>query len=455
MNPLPADAEAKVPTVDPVVETTVRNTYGTWRFQKGWKPLHVVEADGCWFKDASGKKYLDFSSQLICTNLGFRNEALAEAIARQAREMPYLTPALTCDIRAELARELLGVLPAGLEKFFFSTSGAEAIEAAIKIARLYTGRHKIIARYTSYHGSTSGAIAATGDFRRWPVEPVGKVPGVLFGPECNCYRCPLGKDYPGCSLACADYLDYMIQKEGNVAAILVEPIVGTNGALVPPDDYLPRVEAIARRHGVLLIADEVMTGFGRTGKWFAVDHWGVKPDILVSAKGLTAAFTPLGLTATTRAIADYFEDHYFAHGHTYEAHPLAMAPAVAAIREYRSRGLVERVAKLGERLGERLRALGDRHRSVGDVRGRGFLWAVDLVRNRQTKEPFNLPEDKVAGRPLVVDRVVAEMMKRGVSTMGWISHILMAPPFIVSEEEIDLGVRALDEALAVADAEVR
>jgi taurine---2-oxoglutarate transaminase len=437
-----------------VTALTAKHTYGTWRAQKGWKPLHVTRAEGVYFWDASGKRYLDLSSQLICSNLGHQNQAVIDAICAQARELAFISPAYTCDIRAELALKLLEVVPKGLDKFFFTTSGTEANEAAFKIARLYTGKHKIIARYTSYHGSTAGSIAATGDLRRWFVEPTGKIPGVVFGPEVNCYRCPLGKTYPECGTACADYLAYMIDHEENVAAVIVEPVVGTNGVLVPPPDYMPKLAALAKKRGVLLIADEVMTGWGRTGKWFAVDHWGVVPDILCTAKGVTNAAVPLGVVATSRAIADHFEDNFFPHGHTYEAHPLTLAPAIAAIDEYKRLDLLERSARLGEVLGGKLRALANKHPSIGDVRGLGLFWAVELVKDRATKEPFNVAQDKAARKPLVVDAVTAECMKRGVAVMGWVSHLVIAPPLIVTEEQIDEAVAALDAALTLADEKV-
>lgn len=439
---------------DDISEITARHTYGTWRAQRGWKPVNVTRAEGVYFWDATGKRYLDFSSQLICSNLGHQNQAVIDAICEQAKKLAYIGPAYACDVRAELCKKLLEVVPEGLDKFFFTTSGTEANEAAIKIARMVTGKHKILARYTSYHGSTAGSIAATGDFRRWFVEPAGKIPGVIFGPEANCYRCPLGQTNPGCNTACVDYLAYMIDHDENVAAVLVEPIVGTNGVLVPPPDYMPRLAELCKKRGVLLILDEVMTGWGRTGKWFASEHWGVVPDMLVTAKGITSAMAPLGVVATSRAISDYFEDNFFAHGHTYEAHPLTLAPAVAAIDEYRRLGLIERSARLGEVMGSKLRALAAKHPSVGDVRGLGLFWAVELVKDRKTKEPFNVPQDKHARRPLVVDAVTAEMLKRGVSAMGWISHLVLAPPLVVTEEQLDEGLDALDAALSIADAKL-
>lgn len=434
-----------------VSEIVAKYTYGTWRAQRGWKPMHVVGAKDCHFWDDKGNRYLDMSGQLMCMNLGHQNEAVIEAICEQARKLAFIAPGHATEVRARLTEKLLGVVPKGIEKFFFATSGTEANEAAFKIARLYTGKHKIIARYNSYHGSTAGSIAATGDFRRWAVEPTGKIPGVLHGPEANCYRCPFGKKHGDCATDCADYLAYMIDNEQNVAAVIVEPVVGTNGVLVPPKEYLPKLKALCEKRGVLLIADEVMSGWGRTGEWFAVDNWGVQPDILTTAKGLTGAMAPLGLVGTTRAIADHFEDNFFAHGHTYESHPLTLAPAVAAIDEYKRLGLIERAKTMGEVMGTKLRALKDKHPSVGDVRGLGLFWAVEIVKDRATKEPFATMKDKFERKPLVVDQVVAEMMKRKVSAVGWVSHLVFAPPLIIDEALIDEAVDALDAALVVAD----
>jgi taurine--2-oxoglutarate transaminase len=443
---------------DDVRNISGKHTYGTWRRQKGFLPLQVVDAEGSYFTDSTGKRYLDLSSQLMCSNLGHKNRAVIDAIKQQAEELAFIAPGYTTKARAELCTELLSVLPKGLNKYFFTTSGTEANEAAIKIARLYTGKHKIISRYASYHGSTSGSVALTGDFRRWPAEPFDTVPGTAFAPDVNCYRCPLKKSYPECGVACADYVEYMIEREGNVAAVIIEPIVGTNGVLVPPKEYLVRLRALTKRHGVLLIADEVMTGWGRTGDWFAVDQGGggdaIVPDILTTAKGITAAYVPLGLCATTEAIADHFNEHYFAHGHTYEAHPLTLAPATAAIREYKRLGLIERSRRLGETLGRKLAAIKERHPSVGDVRGRGLFYAVELVKDRAQKTPFNTPREKLDGKPLVVDQVTAKMMSLGVACLGWISHLVVAPPLIVTEAELDEGLRVLDEGLAVADAAV-
>ncbi len=449
---MPESAETKALISEEITALTRQTNYGSWRFQKGWKPLHIADAEGCWFIDGAGKRYLDFSAQLMCVNLGHKNPRVVEAIAEQARELCYVAPGFTTAARARLSAKLLEVLPAGLDKFFFATSGTEANEAAFKIARMATGKTKIISRYRSYHGSTAASIAATGGLRRWAVEPGGKASGFIFAPETNCYDCPIKHTYPACNIACADYIEHMIRNESDVAAVIVEPVVGANGVLVPPPEYLPRLRRICDDNGVLLIADEVMAGWGRTGKWFSVNHWDLTPDILVTAKGITSAYIPLGLCATTSKIAAFFDDHYFAHGHTYEAHPLTLGPATVTIEEMQRLKLVERAAQLEPYVRGKLEALMAKHPSIGDVRGLGLFFAVELVKNRATKQPFNTMRDKVEGKPLVVDQIAARMLADGVSIQSWLSHFVIAPPLIVTKEEIDFGLAALDKHLVIADA---
>jgi len=433
----------------------VRETnYVTWRRQGGWDPVVVVRAHGSKFWDRSGKEYLDLSAQLIATNLGHGNERVAEAIAHQARTLPFVAPGMSTEVRAEVSARLLEVLPPPLSRFFYSTSGTEANEAALKIARAVTGRSKVISRYRSYHGATAASISVTGELRRRVIERHQKVPGTVFAPDCYCYRCPFGLTYPSCNVACAEYVDQQITREGDVAAMILEPVVGTNGVIVPVPEYLPRIRAITRKHDVLLIADEVMSAWGRVGEWFAVNHWHVVPDILTTAKGITGAYAPLGLTATTPAIHDVFKDRYFPHGHTYEAHPLTLAPAVAAIEEYRRLDLIEKSRRDGEYLLTRLREIQQRHPSVGEVRGLGLFAAVELVKNRTTRAPFNTEDDKIAGKALVADAVSQAMMKEGVYCISWVSHLVIGPPLIITREELDHGLEVLDRALAVADAKV-
>jgi len=441
------------------VSLIVDHSYGTWRAQRGWKkPLFITRAEGVYFYDDRGKPYLDFSSQLMCSNLGHGNKAIIEAICKQARELPYIFPGFACEAKARAVNSLLEVMPQGLNQFFFSTSGTEANEAALKIIRQYMDprrKYKIISRYRSYHGSTAASIALTGDPRRWFAEPVNKIPGVIFAPDAYCYRCPFGLKYPDCSLQCAEYVDYMIKEEGNVAAIVVEPIVGTNGIIVPPNEYLPRLREIADKNEVLLVVDEVMTGWFRTGKWFAIEHWGVKPDILTTAKGCTGAYAPVGITATTSEIRDFFEERFFSHGHTYTMHPLVISAIPAAIEEYKklmATGLPQRVS---EHLRKRLLGLMDNHECIGDVRGLGHFWAVELVKDRKTKEPFNTKADKAALKPLMVSKLSADMLNRGLYMAGWYNHFTIAPPLIITEEEVDKGLEIFDKALTIADKEAK
>ena len=433
-----------------VSEIVSKYTYGTWRPQKGWKPLHVTKAEGSCFFDASGKRYIDLSAQLMCSNLGHQNQAVVDSIVKQAKDLCFVAPGFATSVRAELAQKLLEVVPKGIEKFFFATSGTEANECAVKMARMVTGKHKIIARYNSYHGSTAASVALTGDYRRWFAEAQSSaLEGTLHAPECNPYR-------PGpfaTAEATLDYVEYMLKNEANVAAMIIEPVVGTNGVLVPPDSYLPRLREITKKYGVLLIADEVMAGWGRTGQWFAVDHWKVQPDILVTAKGVTSAMAPLGVVGTTRAIADFFEDGWFAHGHTYESHSLTLAPAIAAIGEYKRLGLIERSRTEGAVFGEKLRAMAMKHKSVGDVRGLGFFWAIEIVKDRKTKEPFGTFADKYARKPMLVDQVTAKLMELGVYCVGWMSHFVLAPPLIITGAEQDECIAAFDKALDIADAQ--
>src|SRR6202789_3519380 len=248
--------EAPALTSEQISKITRETNYGTWRFQKTWKPLHIADAEGCLFIDGAGKRYLDFSAQLMCVNLGHKNPRVVEAIAEQARELAYVAPGYATAARAKLNAKLLEVLPAGPEKIFLSHQGTQANKAAFKIARMFTGKTKIISRYRSYHGSTMGSIAATGDPRRWAMEPAGKILGVIFAPEVNCYKCPILHTYPGCGIACVEYIEHMIANESDVAAVILEPVVGTNGVLIPPKEYMPRLREICNRHEVLLIADE-------------------------------------------------------------------------------------------------------------------------------------------------------------------------------------------------------
>lgn len=441
---------------DPVIINS-QYTYGTWRKQNGWKPLLFSKAYGSYFEDNRGKKYLDFSSQLMCSNLGHGNEKIIEGIKEQLNKFEYVQPGYATEIRAKVAIELKSVLPENLVKYFFGSSGTEANEAAIKTIRMFFSserKTKIISNYNSYHGSTMGSVSLTGDFRRVAVDTFYSSQGIVHAPPPYCYRCPFGLHYPECNIACADYMDYMITNEGNVGGVFIEPVTGTNGVIVPPDGYIQKVREITSEHDVILVADEVMSGWGRTGEWFAVNNWGVKPDILTTAKGITGAYLPLSLMATNKKIADFFEENYFAHGHTYEAHPVPLAAAYAAIREYKDRMLIKRSKELGRILRSRLEEIKERHKSVGDVRSIGLFGAVELVKNRENKIPFNTYLDKLNGKQLMTDKVAKAAMQEGVYISTWVNHFIIAPPLIITEEELNRGLDVIDKSLTTSDNEV-
>ncbi|MBN1835540.1 MAG: aminotransferase class III-fold pyridoxal phosphate-dependent enzyme [Spirochaetales bacterium] len=431
-----------------------RHSYGTWRRQELWKkPLHIKDAEGVHMVDDQGKRYLDFSSQLMCSNLGHKNKAVIEAIVKQAERLPYVAPGFITDSSMEAVEALLTILPKGLAgKIFFSTSGTEANEAALKILRQrMSPAYKVISRYHSYHGATSASVTFTGDPRRWYAEQARcTVEGVRFAPDAYCYRCPFGLEYGKCNIQCARYVEYMIKEEGNVAAVIVEPVVGTNGRIVPPPEYFPLLRKICDEQGVLLVTDEVMSGWFRTGKAFAVENWGVTPDILTTAKGSTAAYTPVGITVTSDKVAEFFDQQIMSHGHTYAYHALALSaipPSVAEYKKLMASGLPQRASG---HLKKRLHELAERHESIGDARGIGHFWALELVKNRKTKELFNLKADEYT-RPLMTARVAGEALKNGVYVAAWYDTLIVAPPLIITEAQIDEGIDALDKALKLAD----
>lgn len=438
------------------LESITQHIYGTWRSQDKWKePTFVDRAEGVYFYDEEGKPYLDFSSQLMCSNLGHGNEAIIEAVREQAGKMPYIAPGFASEAKARAAEALVEVTPEGLDKFFFSTSGTEANEAAVKMLRQYKQPdYKIISRYRSYHGSTSTSVSLTGDPRRWFAERANDtVPGVVFAPDNYCYRCPFDLEYPECGVQCVEYIDHMIKEEGNVAAVLVEPVVGTNGKLVPVKEYMPRLREICTENDVLLVVDEVMSGWFRTGEWFAVDNWEVQSDILTTAKGATGAYTPLGITATTRKIADFFEEETLNHGHTYAMHPLVLSAIPPAVDEYKKlmkSGLPQEVSKYLE---EKLQQLKKNHPSVGDVRGIGHFWAVEIVKDPESKEPFNVKGEKFH-KTLMTDEISAEAMKQGLYIHNWYDHFTVSPPLTITKEQVDEGFEVLDDVLEIADRKV-
>lgn len=436
-----------------ILPLALQHSFWSWSAQSKVSPIPVTRAKGVYFWDAHGKQYLDFNSMVMCANIGHGDERVIEAIVEQARQLPFAGPPMATRPRAILGKLLAGITPGNLDQFFFTLGGAEANENAIKLARAYTGRHKILARYRSYHGATSGAMALTGDPRRVAWEPV-LMPGVVHFLDPYRYRSTFHRNNTHISEAqfAQDYLNHLdeiIMFEGpeTIAAIVLETVTGTNGVIIPPEGYLQGVRELCDAYGILLIADEVMSGFGRTGKWFAVDHWDVVPDIITMAKGLTSGYAPLGAVAMRQEIAASFNDRVYQGGLTYNAHPISLAAAVANIRVIQADGLIERAAALGPVLHRMLTDLGEQHPSVGEVRSIGLFGAIELVRNRETKEPMapyngSSPE-MVALRQYLLDN--------GVYLFTHWHTLLVVPPLIISEEQLADGFRVLERALEITD----
>jgi taurine--2-oxoglutarate transaminase len=430
-------------SAEEIVDLCLRHTLYDWQQQGSMRPIPVASAKGCEFFTVDGKRYLDFNSQLMGVNIGHGDQRVMDAIAEQGRTLAYISPFMATEVRARLGRKLAELLPGDLDKVFFTLGGAEANENAIRIAKAVTGRQKILARYRSYHGATYATITLTGDPRRWANEP--GMPGVVhvLDPYHGTQR---GFEDADTALA---YLDETIALEGpdTIAAFILEPVTGTNGILIPPDGYLQGVRALCDRHGILLIADEVMSGFGRTGEWFAVNHWGVVPDIMTMAKGLTSSSIPLGAVGLSPKAYEHFDEHVFYGGLTYNSHPLALAAALATIRVYEEDGLIEHTAKMGEVMARHHQELLDKHPSVGRVRNIGLFGIVELVRSRETMEPlapFNGVSDEMKA-------VAKHLDDRGLFTMIRFNGIMTNPPLPITEEQLAEGFGIIDEALDIAD----
>ncbi|HSL24523.1 MAG TPA: aminotransferase class III-fold pyridoxal phosphate-dependent enzyme [Vicinamibacterales bacterium] len=427
-------------TTDEIVALSRRHTLFEWSAQGSVDPIPVAGAKGSWFWTPDGRRFLDFNSQLMCVNIGHGHPRVVRAIQEQAAALPYASPFMATEPRARLGEKLAAICPGDIDVFFFTNGGAEANENAIKLARAVTGRHKILARYRSYHGATAGSLMLTGDPRRWFGEP--GMPGVIHVP--HPYR-GLARGWDPVDRALAD-LEEIIQLEGahTIAAFVLEPVTGTNGLLVPPDGYLQGVREICTRHGILMVADEVMSGFGRTGEWFAVDHWKVVPDLMTIAKGLTSAYVPLGAVGMRRAIADHFRDRPFSSGLTYNSHPLACAAACATIDVYTEDGLIENARKMGAILKDLLGALQRKHPCVGDTRSIGLFGIVELVKDRKTMEPL-APFNGTSEPMQAIGRFFRE---NGLYTFVRWNTFFTNPPLCITEDELRQGFDIIDRALA-------
>jgi taurine--2-oxoglutarate transaminase len=422
-------------------------TMFSWSVQNSTNPMHMTKGQGVWFWDGEGNKWLDFSSQLINLNIGHQHPGMLDAIKKQVDELCFAGPSFATEPRALLGKKLSEVT--GLAKSFFTLGGSEANENAMKMARLFTGRDKIITRYRSYHGATMGAMTASGDPRRWPVEP--GVPGTVRVFDPYCYRCPFGKTVDTCKRECVTHIEEIIQMEGphTIAAIMTEGITGSNGLLVPPDDYYPKLRAVCDKYGILMIDDEVMSGFGRTGKWLATQHFGIKPDIVTCAKGLTSGYMPLGAVIVSKAIADFFENHMLWGGLTYSGHPVCCAAAVANLRIYDEEHIFENVEMQGRHLAARLEEMKDKYACVGDVRYKGLFSVIELVKDKTTKEPLA----PFAGTSPEMNALAAYLKSQHLYAFTRFNMLWVCPPLIITQDELKQGLDIIEEGLKLVPVE--
>ena len=438
---------SKPMTGDEMIALSKKHTLFEWAAQSSVDPIPVARAKGVYFWTPEGKRFIDFNSQLMCVNIGHGDERVIRAIAEQAAVLAYANPFMATEPRARLGAKLAEIAPGDIDVFFFTSGGGEANENAIKLARAATGRHKILARYRSYHGATAGAIALTGDPRRWAAEP--GMPGVVHVLD-PYHGIEHGWDTAEQSLA---MLEEVVQLEGpqTIAAFVLETVTGTNGVLVPPDGYLQGVRDLCTKHGILMICDEVMSGFGRTGEWFAIDHWNIVPDMVTMAKGLTSAYVQLGAVGMRRGIADRFKDKVFYGGLTYNSHTLACAAALATIQVYEDDKLIDNARTMGLVMKERLGDLARRHPSVGAVRSIGLFGLVELVRDREKKTPlapFNgtSPEMTALGR---------FFRQEGLYTFVRWNTFFTNPPLCITEAQLGEAFGIIDRGLEITDESVQ
>src|SRR5690349_23984032 len=430
-------------TSEEIVALNRAHTFFAWSVQGAIDPIVVDHAEGVWLYTPEGKRILDFNSQLMSVNIGHGDRRVIDAITEQATKLQYVQPAFATEIRGRLGAKLAEILPGDLDKVFFTLGGAEAIENAIKLARHHTGRYKVLARYRAYHGATFGAMTLTGDPRRWANEP-GLV-GVVRYPDTHRW----GEKDPRPVAESLQGLEDVIRYEGahTIAAIFLETIVGTNGILIPPDGYLEGVREICTRNNIVMVCDEVMAGFGRTGRWFGVDHWGVTPDLMTMAKGLTSSYLPLGAVGMRHEIAEKFETMMFYGGLTYSSHPVSLAASLATLQVYEEDGLIENAARMGERMREMHQRLAAEHPSVGATRNLGLFGIIDLVRSRDPwtpLTPFNGTSDEMKA-------IGKYFREHGLYTMIANNSVHTNPPLCITEDELAQGFEIIDAALDIAD----
>ncbi len=421
----------------------------SWSKQKGLNPIPVEKGEGIYFWDTDGKRYTDMSSQLVNMNLGFGNKAIGDAIKEQVDKYCFVSPSYGVEPRAQLAEKLISLMPDNMGKVFFTNAGADANENAVKMARMFTGRNKVFSRYRSYHGSSFGAGNLTGEPRRFPLEP--GVPGFVkfFDPYIYREAIPFESEQAATKYYLAK-LEEQINYENppSIAAIVMETVTGSNGIIIPPEGYMPGVRALCDKYGILMICDEVMTGFCRTGKMFAFEHFGIKPDIVTFAKGVTCGYVPLGGCIVSKDIAEYFDDHLLSCGLTYSGHPLGCAAGLASVQYYTDANILENVEKSGAYLKATLEAMKDKHPSVGEVRAIGLFSAVELVKSKETREPL-VPYGKDP------EGIMGGILKK-LSALGFMTYthencILVCPPLIITVEQLAEELPKLDAVLTEVD----
>jgi taurine--2-oxoglutarate transaminase len=424
----------------------------SWSKQKNINPLPIEKAEGIYLWDYEGNRYSDMSAQLVNMNLGFGNKAIAEAIKEQTDKYCYVSPAYGAEPRAKLAKKIIDLMPDNMGKVFFTNAGAEANENAVKMARMYTGRFKIFSRYRSYHGSSFGAGNLTGEPRRYPLEP--GIPGFVkfFDPYLYREIVPFESEEAASNYYIAKLREQIIYEgPASVAAIVIETVTGSNGILIPPKGYLPGMRALCDEFGILMICDEVMAGWGRTGKMFAFEHFDVKPDMVTFAKGVTCGYVPLGGVVVSKSIASYFDDNLLSCGLTYSGHPLACAAGIACVNYYEEANILEHVNEVGKVLSEILLALKEKHPCVGDVRSIGLFSAVEFVKDKATKEalvPYGKDPEGIMGR------IIGKLKEKRFMTYSHENMILVAPPLIITEEQLREELVKLDEVLTYIDEEI-
>ena len=444
--------ELTVSEKEEILRNNLEYTVFAWSKQSGLNPVNIKTAKGVWLYDRNGRKILDFSSLLMNMNIGHGHPRVKEAVMRQMEEVSYVHPAMITKARGELGKKLAEISPGSLKKTFFTNAGAEAIENAIKFARLYTGRHKIVSLYQSYHGATYGALSVGGDPRKLQHD-AQQSPNFVHVENPYFYRCPWNSKTPEeCAVNAAAHMERVIQFEGpqNVAAIMLEGESGSSGCIQYPADYLQRVRKIADKYGILLIADEVMSGFGRTGKWFGVDNYNVVPDILCFAKGVTCGYIPLGGMIVKEELINHYNDKPLPIGLTYTAHAVACAAGVEVLKIYEDENLIENAAKMGAYITQRVEKLKDKHPSIGDFRTTGLLGCIEVVKNRKTKEPM-APWNATPSEMEVMNKVNAKLVELGMSTFVRWNYIFTCPPLCITKDEMDEGLEMISKALSIAD----